>query len=259
MTDKLNDFIEDMRANGIGPANPAEIVADDKRHRYQVEGDRPRTQNGEYCLRIDADGFAVGWYKSYKHHPDAISWSSKSKKRMSAEDKAEHARRLEADRVRRQAEDAAMREHARREIARMWEESTDADSHPYLTKKGLTGVSAKVWFDSHRMEDAILVPAYKAGDMVGMQKIYQDGAKMFVPSSDLDGSWFSIGGDIHESEHVAICEGYATGQTIHQATGWPVAVAFNAGNMVKVAKAVAAVHTGVVICADNDCAALKGK
>jgi len=51
-----------------------------------------------------------------------------------------------------------------------------------------------------------------------------------------------------------ICEGYATGASLYEATGIPTVVAFNAGNLPKVAKELKNEHPDVdfIICADND-------
>ena len=53
---------------------------------------------------------------------------------------------------------------------------------------------------------------------------------------------------------VLICEGYATGASLHQATGYPVAVAFDAGNLDKVARALRQQYPAalLVICGDDD-------
>lgn len=53
---------------------------------------------------------------------------------------------------------------------------------------------------------------------------------------------------------MCIAEGYATGATIHQATGCPVAVAFNAGNLEPVAKIMRHKLPGlpIILCADDD-------
>lgn len=243
MTDKLHEFIDAMHSHGIGPVDASKIVADDKRHRYQVEGDANRTLNGEYQLRIDADGFAVGWFKSYKTLPDAVSWHSRShKKRASAEEKAEWAARVSADKARREAADLAMRERAKEECARVWAAGEDATGIPYLAARGLGEWKARKWVDFDRYEDCLLVPAKRDSVMVGLQKVYPDGGKLFVPGSDLVGAYCEIAG----SDQVAVCEGYATAVTIHQATGWTVRAAFNAGNLRNV------VTAGCVVCSDED-------
>ena len=53
-------------------------------------------------------------------------------------------------------------------------------------------------------------------------------------------------------------EGYATGVTVHTATGWPVACAFDAGNLLPVALALRVKFpaTQIVIAADNDAVAV---
>ncbi len=49
------------------------------------------------------------------------------------------------------------------------------------------------------------------------------------------GCYFSIG-DVNGAVAVCICEGFATGASIHEATDYPVVVAFNAGNLGPVAR-----------------------
>ena len=53
---------------------------------------------------------------------------------------------------------------------------------------------------------------------------------------------------------VLVAEGYATAATLHEATGYPVAVAFDAGNLAPVATALRKHYkrTRILICADDD-------
>lgn len=53
---------------------------------------------------------------------------------------------------------------------------------------------------------------------------------------------------------ILVCEGYATGASLHEATGLPVAVAFDAGNLVHVARSLHENYrtAQVLICADDD-------
>lgn len=55
-------------------------------------------------------------------------------------------------------------------------------------------------------------------------------------------------------DRLFICEGYATGASIHEATGHAVAVAFDSGNLKPVAEALRRKYpeTKLIICADND-------
>ena len=51
-----------------------------------------------------------------------------------------------------------------------------------------------------------------------------------------------------------VCEGYATGATLHMATGYSVAVAFNCGNLTAVARALRSKFKTmrILVCADDD-------
>ena len=51
-----------------------------------------------------------------------------------------------------------------------------------------------------------------------------------------------------------VCEGYATGCSLHEATGLPTIVAFNAGNLMEVCKLYKATSPWamLVVCLDND-------
>jgi hypothetical protein len=53
---------------------------------------------------------------------------------------------------------------------------------------------------------------------------------------------------------LCLCEGFATGASIHEATGYPVAVGFNAGNLLAVAKALRKrfPELDLLVCADDD-------
>lgn len=66
------------------------------------------------------------------------------------------------------------------------------------------------------------------------------------------GAYFSLGGK--PGDTLAIAEGFATAASVHEATGWPVAVAFDADNLQPVAEALRSKLPSVrlAICGDND-------
>ncbi len=61
------------------------------------------------------------------------------------------------------------------------------------------------------------------------------------------------GKDLSQGE-ILLSEGYATGASLHMATGKPVAVAFDAGNLEPVARKLREKYpnAAITICADND-------
>nr|WP_026144170.1 plasmid replication protein, CyRepA1 family [Xanthomonas sp. SHU 199] len=161
----------------------------------------------------------------------------------------------------REATDAIGRAAAADAALAAWDSAAPADdSHPYLLKKGVRSyglrvasltMRASLW-DSERerwISDAIavragdlLVPAHLPdGRLVNVQRIDPAGRKLFLRGGQKRGTFFRIGG----AGRAWLCEGYATGASVHAATDKAVIIAFDAGNLVHcagLADAVAADH-----------------
>jgi putative DNA primase/helicase len=90
-----------------------------------------------------------------------------------------------------------------------------------------------------------------AGILHSLQTIAPDGSKMFMSGGRVKGCYFSIG---KPRGALIICEGLATGASIHECTGHAVAVAFNAGNLESVAVALRTKYPAlkIIIAADDD-------
>ena len=137
------------------------------------------------------------------------------------------------------------------------------ESSPYLERKKVPALSG-VKIDH---KGNVLIPAYD-GDryMWNMQTIYADGAKYFVsdkqdPTGDkrggrTGGCFFLIGTIELDNPIICIAEGYATGASIHLATGHPVVLSFVANNLHKVGQAIREKNPNakLVYCADDDSA-----
>lgn len=132
----------------------------------------------------------------------------------------------------------------------IWRQSSSsASNHPYIIKKGIKPYIARV----DHFNNLLISGCSIGGELKLLQFISTEGDKRFKSDAPLKGHAALIG-DFHNASVVLICEGYATGCSLHEATGQPVVVAFNAGNLTVVSKAMAKVHptTKLVICADND-------
>ena len=72
-----------------------------------------------------------------------------------------------------------------------------------------------------------------------------------LPICRVKACYFGIG---KPNGTLCIAEGYATGASIHEATGFAVAIAFNAGNLLPVAKAIRAKFPDMrlIVCRDDD-------
>ncbi len=90
-----------------------------------------------------------------------------------------------------------------------------------------------------------------AGDLHSLQFIDGEGNKRFLSGGRKHSCYFLIGSP---TESICIAEGYATAASIHESTGLPVAVAFDAGNLEPVARVLRAKfpEIKIILCADND-------
>lgn len=86
----------------------------------------------------------------------------------------------------------------------------------------------------------------ETGQTVNIQRIAPDGAKRFIPGGRVSGCFHVL----HGKAPAILCEGYATGATIHAATGREVIVAFSANNLPKVARVLAGRIS--LVAADHD-------
>ena len=128
----------------------------------------------------------------------------------------------------------------------IWDAAAPVVVHPYLTAKGVMpyGIRADAYHLLVPMRDT-------AGKLLSLQLIGPDGAKRFMPGGRVKGCYHAIG---RPSSQVIACEGYATGATLHQATGDAVAVAFSAGNLLPVVVALRAKYPcfTIIVAADDD-------
>ena len=230
---------KDMANHGLHVPSP---VIDGKFHRFK-NGDSKKP-NGWYI--IFADEYPAGSFGEWGKIPK-INWSLKSTKEMTPEERtAYHARIkvLQEEHDRRQAERWAK---GAAESVKEWNAAVDVVDHPYLKLKQVDSIGLR-----QDKEVRLLIPVYGADEnLQSLQRISTDGTKRCLTDGKMSGGWYCIDGDPNK---IAICEGYATGASIHQATGHTVYVGFNAGNLLSVAKIVKARHPGaqIVICCDND-------
>jgi putative DNA primase/helicase len=262
----IHQFREAMAGAGlrtdddIGPS-AGEVL------RFHVEGDAKGSRNGWYVLFLDNP--PAGEFGCWKRGVTR-TWFANGET-LTQEQSREAQQRIEAARRSRAIEER----NRQREAAKLAQDTLRAavpadDSHPYLQRKGIPahdGMRIGSWLkhtaagDVFRVIDnALLVPVMDAsGAVVSVQAIFPDKSggfgrdKDFLREGKKRGCFFMIGTPV-EGSTIAICEGYATGATIHRLTGWCVVVAFDAYNLPEVAKALRKAHPGahVVVCADND-------
>lgn len=185
-----------------------------------------------------------------KPGPDAVAQRDR--------DRAENQR---LEKIRTEAAQASAASAA----AALWGDASDTGESAYLTRKGVQPHGVRFTVDSW-----LLVPMRDAaGELWNVQRIAptkpSEGTDKFygppgVKGGRKSGLWHMLGtvtsvGDSGAAPGVLlIAEGYATAASLHQATGRPVAVAFDAGNLAHVAKALHSLHPSalLVLCGDDD-------
>jgi putative DNA primase/helicase len=140
------------------------------------------------------------------------------------------------------------RKNTQQQLIKQWNNANPTNqNHPYLIKKRIEPYGIR---QSGRN---LLIPAYDTSNRLrAIQSIGENGFKWFSSGSEKKSHFFLVGKDT--SKPLIICEGYATGITLLEQTGYQIAVAFDAGNLESVALALRKTHPKheIIIAADND-------
>lgn len=181
----------------------------------------------------------------------------KSSEAPAAPSPAELARR-EQERAQRQQADQARQEaaqaHAAQQAAALWASANDEGASPYLARKGVQGHGVR-----YTPEGFVLVPL-RDGDgtlwnvqSIAPQRPAAGTDKLFLKGGRKSGLWHWCGVPAGAGV-LLIAEGYATAASLHEATGHPVAVGFDVGNLAHVAKALRQLYPAalLVLCGDDD-------
>lgn len=125
----------------------------------------------------------------------------------------------------------------------------------YLEKKQVNVVPGAKY---DMQEQVLVLPLYEnlKKEISTYQTISEDGQKFFLKDGKTKGSFFFIEGN---KDKILICEGFATGASVHQATGCFTVIAFNAGNILSVTEKMIQSFgkNNILICADNDAYGIK--
>lgn len=235
----------------------------------------------------------AGW------QPRAVELSAEERQRREAE-AAERRRQAAEQAAAQEAEAAEWQERIAQFAERLWAQlAPSAARVPYLgakrvgahgvrfARQGLLAVTdlearqcsivrgrqaISEWFESGAKDLPHISFRYlKAGTMVvpmvdidgklwGLQLIFESGAKTFFKHGRKSGC-FHVLGAIQPGLPIALVEGYATGASVFEATGWPVVVTFDAGNLERVAGLMRNRYPDaqLVLCGDDDHEAVNNK
>jgi putative DNA primase/helicase len=226
----MNSVIEQFRSAlaGRGIIPPPNLLGDGKLRRCDAEG-RNGKNDAAYVLHLD--GIPAGGFENHRDGKGWETWRGDIGRQPTQAEEKQNRERIESAQKARAAEDARRRTEAATKAAGIWQGAAPASpDHPYLKRKGVGAHGLRV------SRDALVIPMRDAtGALRSLQFIQADGTKRFLFGGQVAGCYFGIG-----KPHGVLCvaEGFATGASIYEATGYAVAVAFNAGNLLPVAKAL---------------------
>ena len=241
MSDLHSAMIDACRS--IGVTAPDTLPNPGKWHELDIEGDPHGKGDARIKLFPDGEGGILYNWKTDEQQPFFANGVDK----LTPEQRAARQQAIAAARIRADEDMKLERQQAAKKAQAIWEAAQPATEHPYLTRKGIKASGAKLH------GDALAIPLRADGEIQSLQFIAPDGSKKFLTGGRVSGCYFSIGNP-KGAAALAICEGFATGASIHEATGHPVAVAFNAGNLWAVAKAMREKFPDMklILCADDD-------
>lgn len=270
MATTLDDVLVQMRAQGLEPPPSVDLQRAFSRFlRFRPQGVKGTKKAAwvrlhEHTSRTTGQRFVSGAFGvwtgasnvSFAVEAGAQDWSPADRAawleaRKAAERDAAAARRSEA-------------EQAATKAGRMWERSRQirpgpdgmgpSSAHPYLERKRVGAFGVRLGFN-----ERLLVPLRDVrGGLQGLQYIGPDGAKLFGTGTQKEGCSHLIGqvdGDqAARGQPLAFGEGYATCASAHMATGWPVVVCFDAGNLLPVLREWRKLYPELpfVVLADDD-------
>lgn len=237
-----------LRSLGFVLRSP--VQPDGKIRRCNTD-DHPRGLNGAYMLSADG-GF--GWAKNWAVHDEVVTWFAGS-----GAGAAPAERRIDRAALRRAAQEmAAARARASSHAETYYSRCEPLmGGHPYLAGKGLDMTGCRgLRVDPGGRElreyarqfprlatrvpdpttDFLVVPMWHGRRITSVQLIPPGGDKRFWKGAGTEGAMYVI--DRTRAPVNVLCEGLATGLAIYAAVREArVVVAFNAGNLAKVAAA----------------------
>lgn len=220
-------------------------------------GEVPNKGKCRYIVIQHVKGVIVR-YHDHRQGEAYFTWKSwgTDNTRLSPEEYAQRKAEIDAHNARQQAAAALARAQRIAQQRQTWAASQPANpDHPYLVRKQVGA------FGIRQHNTALLVPIRDvSGQLQGLQYIYPEKREINGKLTDKviygskRGGFHHIGKPETPTDTVYVCEGYATGATLHQLTGQCVVIAFDAGNLTPVGQAIRTRYpeSELVFAADND-------
>lgn len=239
---RLDPFVEfgnAIRAAGLEitdkQGNPLAFPEmDGELHRVPLKDGKEGNRDGAYIGHLDGRpaGSIMNWVTG-----DKENWKLEGPE-MSAEDRAQLAAQSIINKQERAAKLVIQHDDAAGKAQARWDRAKnvpEGEVTPYLDRKQVPAIGVR------RDGDNTLIPVRDIdGKLWAIQTVFPEKKelvpgtepldKVFTKDAKKEGN-FHLLGEIKPGQPVLTMEGYATGASVHQATGYAVAVAFDSGNL----------------------------
>lgn len=166
------------------------------------------------------------------------------------EERQKWKEKAERQRIQAEQDEIKAQESAAKRAQRLWSANPVDRDCPYLDRKQVQNHGCKI-----NGKGNLIVPLFDVdGKIWNVQEIHADGYKPYLKGGRVNACFYMIGQIEKPYDIVCIAEGYATGASVYEATGHTTVVAFQAGNIDKVAIALRGKYPELnfVYCADDD-------
>lgn len=236
----IKQFQETIRAAGL---QPPDSLQPDKLYRFPGAGKKPGNKAARCFLFDDLRG---GWYMDYSTGLFGV-WQTKRDKPYTDAERHAFRQQCERDRLAREQDKIKTHAAAADKATSIWASAPLADdSNGYCARMRIQPYGARLY------NGVLVIPICDESlQLVNLQFIHADGTKRFLKGSRKKACFSAIG---KATDTILICEGYATGASLHEATGHFVVVAMDAGNLEPVARVIRRLYpeSEIIICGDND-------
>lgn len=245
--DFISQFYDHLHSLDLGVVRKSDIVPDGVSRLVATSSGRGAPSKNLYVQLTVENDRAWGRWNS-RARGDWGTWSSKADRAWTPEEREAWKAKREEDKKAAEAERQAEADRVAVDVRAVWDAAGQAQVHGYCKRKkcGLHGV--RVGTDTYGREGVLMIP-YRLpdGTLRAMQSIDDAGEKLYHGSVKGAACLLGRAGPV-----MLVCEGYATGASLHEALGLPVLVAGDTGNLEAVARAWKADGRCLIIAADND-------
>jgi putative DNA primase/helicase len=230
VNDKVRlEFLAALQSRSLRLPDGEALEADGQWHRCDATNKVNGAKDGSYLLRIDGPR-PFGVYRNWTDGKPHDHWHGDRTRALTEAEQREFEQWLEQARAEAAEQAVQEAEKARVKAQDVWAHARPAPpDHPYLIRKDIKPNGLRTHREWRR---CLLAPIY---DPTDGQIVSDKRAKWYLRGGRVKGCCSTIDGS---RDQIVVTEGWATGASIHEATGCCVAVALNCHNLKDIAVAL---------------------